>query len=344
MVTQTQRFAELLAEYEPQMAKAFTDSIQAVGENADLAAMRAALANGDVEAALRAMDLDTADFYRLEEKFREVYITAGVEISADAPVQTDSFGGIVRLRFVPRHPVAEAFLRDHGANLVRDIVVDTREALRTTMTTALSQGKNPTTIVNETVGRINRATGRRDGGVLGLTQAQAAAVAKAEQELSSGDPRAWSEYRAREKRNANYDGPIRKALQSGHPVPASTMKAALDSYRNRLLAHRAKIIGRTETMTALNQGRVAAIEQAIAEGKVLPENVRKVWRSAHDSRVRDSHAILDGKSAAWGEAFTASSGARLMFPTDQSLGAPPSEIIACRCSLQIKIDFFAGVK
>lgn len=344
MATQAQRFAELLAKYEPEMAQAFLESIESVGENADLRAMRVALASGNIEAAIQAMDLDTADFYRLEEKFREVFIVAGVEMSDAAPVRDDPFSGLVRLRFVPRHPVAEAYLRDHSAALVRDVVADTREALRSTMSKALADGKNPTTIVNETVGRINRATGRRDGGVLGLTQAQAGWVDNAADELSSGDPAAWKAYAARKRRDTRYDGPIRAALEAGKPVPASTMKDALDSYRNRLLAQRAKVIGRTETMTALNQGRVAAIEQAIAEGKVLPENVRKVWRSASDSRVRDTHAILNGKSAAWGEAFAAASGARLMFPTDRSLGAPASEIIQCRCSLQIKIDFFAGVR
>lgn len=342
-IPQAKPFAELLAKYEPEMAQAFLESIEAVGENADLKAMRAALENGNIEAAIQAMDLDTADFYRLEEKFREVFITAGVELSDGAPVKDDPFSGLVRLRFVPRHPIAEAFLRDHSAGLVRDIVADTREALRSTMAKALADGKNPTTIVNETVGRINRATGRRDGGVLGLTSAQASYVDNAADELASGDPAAWSSYRERKQRNAHYDAAIREALQAGKPVPASTMKAALDSYRNRLLAQRAKVIGRTETMSALNQGRVTAIEQAIAEGKVLPENVRKVWRSAHDGRVRSTHAILDGKSAAWGEAFTSSSGARLMFPTDRSLGAPASEIIQCRCSLQIKIDYFSGV-
>lgn len=344
MATQLQKFEALFEQYNPEMAKAFRESIAAVGENADLKGMREALAAGDVEAALRALDLDTADFYRLEEKFREVFITAGVETADGIPVQTDSFGGIVRIRFIPRHVVAEAFLAQHSSALVRDITVDTRNAVRSTMVKALSEGKNPTTIVTEVVGRVNRATGRREGGVLGLTSEQAIWVGNAQDELSSGDPKAWTAYKERKQRNAQYDAPIKRALETGQPVPAATMRAALDSYRNRLLALRAKIIGRTETMTALNVGRHTAIEQAITEGKIMPDNVTKKWRDAHDRKVRHDHAVLGSRPAIpYNEAHVSPNGDRMRFPMDRSLGARSQSIIGCRCQEEYRFDFFAGV-
>jgi hypothetical protein len=37
------------------------------------------------------------------------------------------------------------------------------------------------------------------------------------------------------------------------------------------------------------------------------------------------------------------SGARMMFPGDFSLGAPPEEIINCRCVVKHRVDFLAGV-
>jgi hypothetical protein len=341
MATQIQKFEALFEQYNPEMAKAFRESIAAVGENADLKGMREALAAGDVEAALRALDLDTADFYRLEEKFREVFITAGVETADGIPVQTDPFGGIVRVRFTPRHVVAESFLAQHSSTLVRDITVDTRNAVRSTMVKALSEGKNPTTIVTEVVGRVNRATGRREGGVLGLTSEQAIWVGNAQDELTSGD---LNGYLSRKQRNVKYDGPIKRAIESGQPVPPATMRAALDSYRNRLLALRAKTIGRTETMTALNVGRHTAIEQAIAEGKIMPDNVTKKWRDAHDRKVRHDHAVLGSRPAIpYNEAHVSPNGDRMRFPMDRSLGARSQSIIGCRCQEEYRFDFFAGV-
>jgi len=43
------------------------------------------------------------------------------------------------------------------------------------------------------------------------------------------------------------------------------------------------------------------------------------------------------------EPFVTPDGYRLMFPTDSSLGAPGGETIQCRCWLEQRIDFAAGL-
>jgi len=345
LASQIAQFEALLDHYAPGVAAAFRSSIADIAKRADVKRMVAALKDGDITAVIEAMHIDEAAFTDFEEAFREVFIRAGNDTADAIPGFEDGQGNPVRIRFSGRHPLAERFLSDHSGQLITDITVDTRQAVRETMTKALALGKNPTTIVADTVGRVNRVSGRREGGVIGLTTQQARAVDNAAQNLASGNPASLPDYLRLKLRDKRYDRAISAALEAGKPVPEATATRALSSYRNRLLAYRAKTIGRTEVMTALNQGRYNAYEQAIADGKLKVENLTKKWRDAHDMRVRHDHAVLGSRPAiGFNEIFVTPSGAMMRFPMDTSLGAPASEIISCRCVLEVRVDTLAGVK
>lgn len=86
---------------------------------------------------------------------------------------------------------------------------------------------------------------------------------------------------------------------------------------------RAQTIARTEVLTAVSLGQAAAMQDA---AKVIP-NLKKMWITADDDRVRDSHAALDGDVLDWDAPF--SNG--LYFPRDP--GGAPEETINCRCTL-----------
>lgn len=64
--------------------------------------------------------------------------------------------------------------------------------------------------------------------------------------------------------------------------------------------------------------------------KVESGQLTHTWESMKDERVRGSHAIADGQTVPINEPFTVG-GYKLMYPCDDSLGAPPSETIGCRC-------------
>ena len=87
--------------------------------------------------------------------------------------------------------------------------------------------------------------------------------------------------------------------------------------------NRADMIARTEVLTAVSIGKAAAVEnmQEVFEG----ETIKKVWISAGDSRVRDSHVQLDGDIIDADEVFDNG----LRFPRDPK--GPPEEVIRCRC-------------
>lgn len=54
------------------------------------------------------------------------------------------------------------------------------------------------------------------------------------------------------------------------------------------------------------------------------------WESMKDERVRESHVEADSQTVPINEPFIVN-GYRMMFPLDDSLGAPVDEIIWCRC-------------
>lgn len=58
----------------------------------------------------------------------------------------------------------------------------------------------------------------------------------------------------------------------------------------------------------------------------------KQWKTIMDGRERDTHAVSNGQTVPIDEPFIVG-GYRMMFPRDISYGAPPQEIINCRCSI-----------
>ncbi len=62
------------------------------------------------------------------------------------------------------------------------------------------------------------------------------------------------------------------------------------------------------------------------------KTITKRYITAGDEKVRQSHADADFQVRNENEPFTLGSGFHLMFPSDQSLGAPLKEVINCRCS------------
>jgi len=54
------------------------------------------------------------------------------------------------------------------------------------------------------------------------------------------------------------------------------------------------------------------------------------WLTKRDERVRDTHAAADGQTVPINEPFLIN-GYKMLFPMDDSYGAPASEICSCRC-------------
>lgn len=230
----------------------------------------------------------------------------------------------------------------HSSNLVQGIITDQREALRVALVEGLAAGRNPRSTALDIVGRINRATGRREGGIIGLTQGQSGYVRNAFAELT--DPARLRAYLGRERRDRRFDPMVYRALDKGEALSAADATRVTARYSDRLLAYRGEVIARTETLTSLAAGRDEGMRQLVETGAVRAEQVTKMWRATGDQRTRDTHADMDGQEVTLDGLFVSPSGARMAYPGDTENGAPPEETIQCRCYSEVRVDFLAGVR
>jgi hypothetical protein len=109
---------------------------------------------------------------------------------------------------------------------------------------------------------------------------------------------------------------------------------------------RGEAIARTETGQAVLEASNEAFEQALEKTGYGKDAVTKVWRTAGDGKVRDSHAAMDGQEVVGLDAIFVSpdTGAEFKYPMDDSLGAGAGEIINCRCLAEYNIDFSQGLE
>lgn len=199
----------------------------------------------------------------------------------------------------------------------------------------MAAGRNPRGVALEMVGRLNRATGKREGGIIGLTSQQAGYVRRAREQIENGD----AGYFDRKLRDKRFDGTIKRAIRDGKPLSRADVDKITGRYADRLLAHRGEVIARTESIAALHAGQFEAARQLVDSGKVRADQITKVWDATGDVRTRLTHAAMDGQSKRLNEPFVSPSGALMMHPHDTTLGAPADEIISCRCFMAIKVKY-----
>lgn len=126
---------------------------------------------------------------------------------------------------------------------------------------------------------------------------------------------------------------IQRTLTAGIIQGKSIPKIAKDFYKvmgnNKSVSVRN---ARTAVTSAQNGGRQKGFEQA----HDLGIKFKKEWLSAHDGRVRDSHAHLDGVRVEYDEKFPNG----LMYPGDPQ--GHPGEVYNCRCTLIADVNGMRG--
>jgi hypothetical protein len=332
------RIDQLLDQFDATLRKAFSDAVYNLRDQAQLDQIVRMLERGDVDGALRAVGLDPVSLRTWEQRFEEAFEQGGRFTVQQLPITRAPSGLQMIVQFNVRNPSAETWLRSHSSQFIREIIDDQRNMIRSYLSNGMQKGLNPRTVALDLVGRISRETGRREGGTIGLTSSQEGWVRAFANELEN-DPLSAMRRSLRDKR---FDAALRRAAESGQPVPAELRAKMLTAYRNRALRYRAEAIARTEAMAALHQAQEEAIKQAIDGGAIESTAVQFVWKTARDTRVRDSHASMDGQARKRGELFTTGAGAHLRYPGDPD--GPASEIINCRCFREPKVDFLSGVE
>src|SRR5262249_29236143 len=138
---------------------------------------------GNVDGALQAVGIDPASFRPFDKAFGDAFEAGGEATAKLVPVAADALGFKTVFQFAVRNPAAENFLRDYSGNLIREIVEDQKTAVRNFLSAGLASGANPRQTGLDLVGRLNKATGQREGGVIGLTSSQEGWVRNYAEEL-----------------------------------------------------------------------------------------------------------------------------------------------------------------
>ena len=340
---QRQVYADLLERYGRSVADAFLRAIDNIRSAAEVQRLTAAIEAGQYEEALDALHIEPEAFNEIADRIREAHTDGGRAATETMPGRRPDGTALV-VRFDGRNPEAEAWLNRHSSDLITRLTAEQRQLVRDALADAMRRGVNPRQAALDIVGRINRATGKREGGIIGLSAPQEGYVRGAREQLASADPADLKAYLTRTRRDKRFDRSVTKAIREETAVPPAIAAKAIAAYERRLLQLRGETIGRVEAMTSLQQAKFEAYRQAVASGKVAENAVRKVWRSASDFRVRHTHRNLNGESTGLNEAFISPSGAMLRFPTDTALGAGPDEIVNCRCDCEYRIDFFSNLR
>ncbi|MBB6306222.1 phage minor head protein [Xanthobacter tagetidis] len=341
-MSEPQSIEDLIVGWEVYLQRMFLDAVYAMRDRAQIGLLAQMLERGDIEGAVRAVGLDPVDFRGLEAGIATAFEAGGRLTTTQIPGTKDPSGYVLKIQFDVRAPEAEAFLRSHSAQQVVEINDDQRAMLRQHLTVAMEEGRNPRTVASEVVGKVNPATGRREGGVLGLASSQVEWVHSYEARLRSGDPAEMKKALEMTLRDKRFDKTVEKAIREGSPIPAEKIDRMVVSYRNRALTYRSETIGRLEAMTALSEGRDQAWRQAIAKGQVRAEHLIKTWKTAKDEKVRGTHRVLEGKIVGFDESFLSPSGAMLRYPHDPK--APGYEIIGCRCTASYRLDYTGKIR
>lgn len=326
---------------EPAIIDAFLESVDDITNGADIGRITGFLIAGDIESAISAIGIEEAAFREVDLAITAAFISGGKSEIDDLPRIRRPDGARAIFRFDVRNERAERWLRQNSAGLVTRIVQSQRDNIRSALISGLSDGRNPRNAALDMIGRINRATGRREGGIVGLTNQQSDFVRNARSQLRSGEPSVMREYFNRAKRDRRFDPIVRQAIEQGRAVSHADVDRIVGRYADRLLKLRGETIARTESLNAFNAASDEALQQVVESGIVPESAVSGVWDSAGDSRTRDAHLSMDGQKKRIGDPFISPSGALLMHPGDTSLGAPAEEVVHCRCIKRRQIDFIS---
>lgn len=331
---------------EPAMAREFRRAIEGIRSQAVLNLIAELIDAGEIDAVTSALGIDAARFSQLAERLREAYVTGAKQGAEELPALTTGVGRRrmrVAFAFDLQNSAVQAWLSANGGRLITAIVADQRRLIMEVIRAGVAAGQGPRETALDLVGRIG-ASGRRAGGLVGLTADQAQYVTNARAALASGDPGQMRGYFERKLRDKRFDGIVQRAINAGKPVALADIQKIVDRYADRLLKARGDNIARTEAIGAFNAAREEAFRQAIATGALQSQNVDGVWSATGDTRTRHSHLVMNGQRRQFGTPFVAPSGARLLYPGDTSLGAGPEEIINCRCMKVYRVDHAAEVQ
>ena len=308
---------------EGRTAKTFVDSINQIRSEITPEMIQEALSKPDPNAALISLNVDEKFHSVLNTHFKEMIHelfllgadTAKDELNSKIELSKSDYwitkAVTVTASFDLTNQNSIAALQAYTFNLITGLTAESKEAIRQVIVRAFQEGGSP----------AEQARMIRD--VIGLTPTQEKAIANYRSALEGGSTSELQDALSRSLRDGRYDPSLLSAMQSGVSLSQDKIDAMVGRYSQRFLAYRATAIARTETIRASMVGQDALWQQAVENGH-LPDNVLRRWVTSLDNRACPVCRDLDGETAELGEEF---------LPDIERPPAHPS----CRCSLVIEL-------
>lgn len=312
------RVEDLLSGASKQIRKAFEEFLRDMRSERMIDELAHMIESGDLEGALRIVDAHVARFGTV---IARVFQSVGQAEVAALGAQLADSGIRVAIAFDVTNPRAVDAMRRNSLGFIREITTLQRDSIRSALVEGMQSGSGV-----EEIARALR-------GSIGLTETQRRSVENYRRLLELGDSAALQ----RGLRDRRFDSSVARAIESEIPLGEDQIDRMVERYMDRFLQYRAENIARTESLYAVGSARRESLTQTLDQLGGPRSLVVRTWMSTKDKRTRDTHAEMDGQQRGMDEPYESSSGARLMFPGDSSLGAPAEEIINCRCTELIEI-------
>lgn len=340
--------AEIEKKYGPKVARAFAVAVRDLTDNVVLRRVIEALESGNVQRALDMLNIEEAAFSGLRQQLAAAFAETGGALVAgvrfDPPGETRAV-----VRWNVGNPEAVRALNEYLGTKITQITEETRNAARVALSEGYAKGQGPRQIALDVVGRVG-ANGRRSGGVLGLEVNGARNVETMRDAFrnnyldAKGKPVFWVKRDGTlgsrlTKRDRRFDRTILKMIREGKLPTEKQINQWTGRYADRLLKLRGDTIARTETASAVEQGRFDGFRQGM-DAKGYPHSYAiKEWRHGGGGMVpREQHVREDEKEVRGLDTpFPMPDGTLIQYPHAPHI--PAKHSINCTCSFLVRIDW-----
>ncbi len=358
------QFFALASALEKDFQRAFLQAYQNIGINVAMRDLEKAIKAKNTAQILSILNITPETFDGLANEISKAVIAGGnIAIARIPKGQRLPNGNRANIGFTGRQPEAQRIITNRINTLIVDITKTQEQSIRTILGNATELSQSPHKTALELVGRLNKKTGLREGGVVGLTNKDTITTQKYARAFENGDVATIRQYAGLKIDGTDLEGGAlkssnktintkikRQVIAYNKATTEAGRQAVLKEFRNlgeeavkvltrNLLRTRGITISATESIGAIGEGRYAGYKKIIDAGIVKKDTIERKWDATGDSKVRASHVAMDGQIRGIDGVFRTPNGALLQFPRDRSLGAPASEIIRCRCYDNVKIDF-----
>lgn len=324
--------AEILAAIDgltPALQKAYLEQVRAVVGSAVIAEIERKIDEGDDDGLVALLGLGSLAAFL--ELLRAAYIKGG-----NTPKERPPGGKPVQ--FDQHQPEAQEWLNSNAARAAEAIREDSAQAVRAAVAAGRTASQSAYQTALDIVGRTNKQTGQRTGGVIGLSANDALTVLKAREQLQSGEVEQMRQYLRRVDREKRMDAIVTRAIEDQKPVAKADAQRIATAYADKKLQAHARLVARKSALEAYNAGFNRFYQQMMGQAR-RPAVVEKLWRNKGDLKVRHAHSILGGKKVSLSQPFQSPTGALLMYPGDSTLGAEWADLARCRCTVSYRVTW-----